>query len=90
MKKALKNNYVVTSNWSISVRFWQMLAIYSSSCHQNEQCRGMIIQKEGNGNIHMVLRIQNRSVSLHPKIFHHLIMICEREGRATKTTTGDR
>lgn len=26
-------------------------------------------QKEGNGNLHTVLRIQNRSVSLHPKYF---------------------
>lgn len=26
-------------------------------------------QKEGNGNLHMVLRIKNRSVSLHPKYF---------------------
>jgi hypothetical protein len=30
-------------------------------------------QKEGNGNLYTVLRIQNRSVSLHPEIFRHLI-----------------
>ena len=34
---------------------------------------GIDHQKEGNGNLYTVLRIQNRSVSLHPRIFRHLI-----------------
>lgn len=34
---------------------------------------GVDHQKEGNGNLYTVLRIQNRSVSLHPRIFRHLI-----------------
>jgi hypothetical protein len=37
------------------------------------QSGGINHQKKGNGNLYTDLRIQNRSVSLHPRIFRHLV-----------------
>lgn len=63
---------VLGETCSVSLKSANCPSCHSHVCNKEKKthCMGFVDhQKEGNGNLYTVLRIQNRSVSLHPKYF---------------------